>query len=55
MKRVLAINPGATSSKFAVFDDEKIVLKKVVEHQGAALQDFSRVIDQFQYRSDLIT
>jgi len=55
MKRVLAINPGATSSKFAVFDDGKIVLKKVVEHQGAALQDFSRVIDQFQYRSDLIT
>jgi len=55
MKRVLAINPGATSSKFAVFDDEKIVFKKVVEHQGAALQGFSRVIDQFQYRSDLIT
>jgi len=54
MKRVLAVNPGATSTKFAVFDDEKIVLKKVVEHQGAALQDFSRVIDQFQYRSDLI-
>ncbi len=55
MKRVLAINPGATSSKFAVFDDEKIVFKKVVEHQGEALQGFSGVIDQFQYRSDLIT
>jgi len=55
MKRVLAVNPGATSTKFAVFDDEKVVLKKVVEHQGTALQGFARVIDQCQYRSDLIT
>lgn len=55
MKRILAVNPGATSTKYAVFDDEKVVLKKVVEHQGNALQDFKRVFDQCQYRLELIT
>lgn len=55
MKRVLAVNPGATSTKFAVFEDERLIIKKVVEHQGAALQGFARVVDQCQYRSDLIT
>ena len=28
MKRILTINPGSTSTKIAVFDDEKMVLKK---------------------------
>lgn len=55
MKRILAVNPGATSTKYAVFDDEKVILKKVVEHQGTALAAFTRVFDQCQYRSDLIT
>lgn len=54
MKRILAINPGATSTKYAVFEDETILLKKTVEHQGEELQGFSRVFDQYQYRLTLI-
>jgi len=55
MKRILAINPGATSTKFAVFDGDEVLVKQVVEHQGESLQKFSRVMEQCQYRSDLIT
>jgi len=54
MKRVLAINPGATSTKVAVFDDETAVLKKTVEHQGTELKHFAKVFDQCQYRLELI-
>jgi butyrate kinase len=54
MNKILAINPGATSTKFAVFDDELLIFKKVVEHQGSELQQFDRVIDQRQYRTELI-
>ena len=54
MKRVLAINPGATSTKVAVFDDETAVFKKTVEHQGTELKHFARVFDQCQYRLELI-
>jgi len=55
MKTILAINPGATSTKYAVFEGEKVLLKKTVEHQGEELQKFTRVFDQYQYRLKLIT
>ncbi|HWR29341.1 MAG TPA: butyrate kinase [Negativicutes bacterium] len=54
MERVLAVNPGATSTKFAVFDGENVVLKKTLEHQGAELKHFARVFDQYPYRIELI-
>jgi butyrate kinase len=54
MKRILAINPGATSTKFAIFDDEQLVFKKIVEHRGAELKQFEQVFDQRQYRTKLI-
>ncbi|MBP2657073.1 MAG: Butyrate kinase [Firmicutes bacterium] len=54
MKRILVINPGATSTKFAVFEGKEVVLKKIVEHQGADLQSFVNVFDQHQYRMKLI-
>jgi butyrate kinase len=54
MKRILALNPGATSTKIAVFDGTEVFLKASVEHQGASLDAFKRVVDQFQYRLDLI-
>lgn len=55
MKRILAINPGATSTKYAVFEDEMVLLKKTVEHQGEELKKFTRVFDQYHYRLKLIT
>lgn len=55
MTRILAINPGATSTKYAVFQGEQVLLKKTVEHQGSELQKFTRVFDQYQYRLTLIT
>jgi butyrate kinase len=54
MTRILAINPGATSTKFAVFDDEQIVFKKNIEHQGCDLGAFVSVYDQQEYRLELI-
>ncbi len=54
MERILAINPGATSTKMAVFDGDKAVLKKSVEHAGQDLKHFARIFDQYQYRLDLI-
>ena len=54
VNRILAINPGATSTKFAVFDDETVLFKKTVEHQGDELKNFSRVFDQHPYRTEFI-
>jgi butyrate kinase len=54
MATILALNPGATSTKLAVYEDERAILKTSVEHQGTSLDSYPRVIDQLQYRLDLI-
>ena len=54
MERILAVNPGATSTKFAVFEGETVLVKKTVEHHGDELKAFSRVFDQYPYRIDLL-
>jgi len=54
MKRILVINPGATSTKFAVYENEKQLFKKTVDHSVQELKNFARIIDQYQYRLDLI-
>lgn len=54
MERILVINPGATSTKFAIFDNEEVVMKEIVEHQGTDLENFKTVYEQHQYRLDLI-
>ena len=54
MEKILVINPGATSTKFAVFDGDKMLLKKTVEHQSADLKNYARIFDQCQYRLELI-
>ncbi|MDF2631720.1 MAG: butyrate kinase, partial [Caproiciproducens sp.] len=54
MKKILAINQGATSTKFAVFANDQVLLKKTVEHQGNELNNFPRIYDQQQYRLGLI-
>ncbi|SET81966.1 butyrate kinase [Natronincola peptidivorans] len=52
--KILVINPGATSTKIAVYQDMELLFKKTVEHSVQDLQEFSRVFDQYQYRLDLV-
>lgn len=54
MERILVINPGATSTKFAVYEGEKELLKKSIQHSSEDLKRFMVVMDQVQYRLDLI-
>lgn len=55
MERILAINPGATSTKFAVYEGEQLLLKKTVEHSVDDLGHYTRVFDQHEYRLNHIT
>ena len=52
--RIIAINPGSTSTKIAVFDNESPVLIKNLVHSTEELDKFERITDQFEYRKDLI-
>ena len=52
--KVLIINPGATSTKIAVFDEETELYKHTIDHDAAKLAPFPSVIDQKDYRKALI-
>jgi butyrate kinase len=54
MFRVLAINPGATSTKIAVFDEDRLILKSTFEHQGEDLKPYDSLMTQLPYRLSLI-
>lgn len=54
MHRILAINPGSTSTKFAVYFDTECVLNKTIRHSFDDLFHYENIIDQFDYRKGLI-
>lgn len=51
---ILVINPGSTSTKIAVFEDEKKLLSETLRHSDEELAKFDYVVDQVPYRSELI-
>lgn len=52
--RILAVNPGSTSTKIAVFEDEKEILRKTIRHPEDELRGFERIADQRQFRTSLV-
>jgi len=52
--RILAINPGSTSTKIAVYENEIPVFIKNIKHSKEELDHFDKITDQFQFRKDLI-
>jgi butyrate kinase len=52
--RILAINPGSTSTKFAVYFNGECKLKKTLRHSIEELSLYENIIDQFEFRKGLI-
>lgn len=52
--RILAINPGSTSTKFAVYFEGECKLKKTLRHSIEELSLYENIIDQFEFRKGLI-
>ena len=50
--RVLAINPGSTSTKFAVYDGENQVFANTLNHSVEELSKFKSIMDQFEMRKN---
>lgn len=50
--RILAINPGSTSTKIAVYDNEKQILVKSIDHKVEELEKYDRIQDQFEMRKE---
>lgn len=52
--RILAINPGSTSTKIAVYDDGNLLFKQSIEHSREELERFPHLLDQYGWRKGLI-
>lgn len=52
--KIFVINPGSTSTKLALYDDENLVWSKTLSHSVVDLATFQNVNDQFDYRYNLI-
>ncbi len=52
--RLLVINPGSTSTKIAVFDNERIVFEETIRHSSKELAPYPTIFSQYQFRKDLI-
>lgn len=52
--RMLIINPGSTSTKIAVYDGDTMVFEETLRHDVDVLSKFGGVIQQMDFRKDII-
>lgn len=52
--RILAINPGSTSTKIAVYQNENPIFVKSITHPNDELAPFKHIADQFHFRKEII-
>lgn len=51
---ILAINPGSTSTKMAVYEDETPIVVRSISHTQEELSQFDDVIEQHDFRKQLV-
>jgi len=51
---ILAVNPGATSTKIAAYHADRFVFLTVIRHECDDLMRFRRIVDQLDYRKELV-
>jgi len=53
-KLILAINPGSTSTKFALYDGKEKLMEKTLRHSAEELEGFATMTDQLPFRYRVI-
>ena len=53
--RILVINPGSTSTKIGVFNNDELIFERSMRHESNFIGSFKKIIDQFEFRIKIIT
>lgn len=53
-KNLLIINPGSTSTKIGVFQDEKELFQETLRHSSDEIAKYETIFDQMDFRKDII-
>jgi butyrate kinase len=51
---ILTINPGSTSTKIAVFENQTQIMKQSIRHDTSLINTFSSVFEQYDFRKEAI-
>ena len=51
---LLAVNTGSTSTKIGVFQNEEALFRETIQHKLSDFKDFSRIIDQYDFRISMV-
>lgn len=54
IERLLIINPGSTSTKIAIFDNEQQIMEHTLRHSSEELALYGAIVDQYDFRKNLI-
>jgi butyrate kinase len=54
MYKILSINPGSTSTKIAIYEDEQLLNLHTIRHSVEELSSFKKVFDQYEFRKNVI-
>lgn len=52
--KVLVINPGSTSTKIGVFEDETLLFEETLRHSTEEIASYATIVDQKDFRKELI-
>lgn len=52
--KLLIINPGSTSTKIGVYEDETSLFEETLRHSSEEMQNFSGIFDQLDFRKNII-
>ncbi len=52
--RVLVINPGSTSTKIAIYDDNDILFEESLRHKNETLANYKSIIEQYEFRKNAV-
>ncbi|HBT40107.1 MAG: putative butyrate kinase [Thermotoga sp. 50_1627] len=54
MFRILVINPGSTSTKLAIFEDEECKVSQTIYHDATELSKYAHLFDQYEFRKEAL-
>ncbi|MDD6920183.1 MAG: butyrate kinase [Eubacteriales bacterium] len=53
-KKILVINPGSTSTKLAIYEDQTKIVQENFVHESSKIAEFKNLIDQVPFRTAII-
>ena len=52
--KILVINPGSTSTKIGVYEDETLLFEETLRHSTEEIAKYATIVDQKDFRKEVI-